>query len=161
MDFSDPTFWVAVGFIIFVALVFRAGKKVLVGMLDSRADAIRDSLDQAAKLREEAQQLLAEYQRKQRDAVKDTEDLVARAREDAARISKEGAAKLEEAMQRREQMAMEKIAQAEADAVREVRTMSVEVAVSATRNLIAGRMDSQKAGALVDDAISDLSNKLH
>mgnify|MGYP000294844221 CR=1 FL=1 len=161
MDWHDPTLWVAVGFVILVAAAYKPGKKAMTGMLDARADAIRASLDEAASLREEAQQLLAEYQRKQRDAVKETEEMVARAREDAEHFAREGAEKLEETIKRREQMAMEKIAQAEADALREVRAMSVEVAVAATRSLIADRMDEQKSSGLIDNAISDLSKKLH
>lgn len=162
MDWSDPTFWVAVGFVIFVAAALKMKvAKMVTGALDGRADAIRKSIDEAASLREEAQQLLAEYQRKQRDAVKETEEMVAHAREEAARLAKEGAEKLEETLKRREQLAVEKIAQAETDAIREVRAMSVELAVAATRSLIAANMDTAKAGAMVDEAISDLSKKLH
>ncbi len=161
MDWNDPTLWVAVGFVILVAAVFKPASKALTGMLDGRADAIRKSLDEAASLREEAQQLLAEYQRKQRDAVRETEDMLVRAREEASRISREGSEKLEEALKRREQLALEKIAQAEADALREVRSISVEVAIAATRELIAGKLDESKAGALVDESISALSARLH
>jgi F-type H+-transporting ATPase subunit b len=162
MDFNDPTFWVAVGLIIFlVAIIFLKVPKLVTKALDGRAEEIRNSIDQAASLREEAQQLLAEYQRKQRDAVKETEQMVAHARAEAERLSKAGAEKLEEALKRREQLAVEKIAQAETDAIREVRAISVDVAVAATRNLIASNMDESKSGALVDEAISDLSKKLH
>ena len=161
MDWNDPTLWVAVGFFIFVAAVFKVAKKTITGALDGRAEDIRNSLDQAAGLREEAQQMLAEYQRKQRDAVKETEQMLAHARAEAERMAKEGAEKLEEALKRREQLAVEKIAQAETDAIREVRAISVDVAVAATRNLIASNMDAGKSGAMVDEAISDLSKKLH
>ena len=161
MGWNDPTLWVAVGFFIFVAAVFKVAKKTITGALDGRAEDIRNSLDQAAGLREEAQQLLAEYQRKQRDAVKETEQMLAHARAEAERMAKEGAEKLEEALKRREQLAVEKIAQAETDAIREVRAISVDVAVAATRNLIASNMDAGKSGAMVDEAISDLSKKLH
>jgi len=161
MDWNDPTLWVAVGFFIFVAAVFKVAKKTITGALDGRAEDIRNSLDQAAGLREEAQQLLAEYQRKQRDAVKETEQMLAHARAEAERMAKEGAEKLEEALKRREQLAVEKIAQAETDAIREVRAISVAVAVAATRSLIASNMDAGKSGAMVDEAISDLSKKLH
>jgi len=161
MDWTDPTLWVAGGFVILAVAIFKPAKKAVLGMLDGRADKIRESLDQAASLREEAQQLLAEYQRKQRDAMKETEEMIARARDEASRLAKEGAEKLEELVKRREQLAIEKIAQAEADAVREVRAMSVEIAVAATRSLIAARMDADKSGALVDQAIADLSTKLH
>lgn len=161
MDWNDPTLWVAVGFVIFVAGVFKVAKKAITGALDGRAEDIRNSLDQAASLREEAQQLLAEYQRKQRDAVKETEQMLSQARGEAERLAKAGAEKLEETLKRREQLAVEKIAQAEADAIREVRAISVDVAVAATRSLIASTMDDGKSGALVDEAISDLSKKLH
>lgn len=162
MDFNDPTFWVAVGLLIFiVAIVLLKVPKLVTGALDGRAEEIRNSIDQAASLREEAQQLLAEYQRKQRDAVKETEQMVEHARAEAERLSKAGAEKLEEALKRREQLAVEKIAQAETDAIREVRAISVDVAVAATRNLIASNMDESKSGALVDEAIADLSKKLH
>jgi F-type H+-transporting ATPase subunit b len=161
MDWNDPTLWVAVGFFIFVAAVFKVAKKTITGALDGRAEDIRNSLDQAAGLREEAQQLLAEYQRKQRDAVKETEQMLAHARAEAERMAREGAEKLEEALKRREQLAVEKIAQAETDAIREVRAISVDVAVAATRSLIASNMDAGKSGAMVDEAISDLSKKLH
>lgn len=161
MDWSDPTFWVAVGFVLFAVAVYKPASKAVLGMLDGRADEIRASLDEAASLREEAQQLLAEYQRKQRDAVKETEEMVSRARAEAGRLATEGAEKLEEAIKRREQLAIEKIAQAETDALREVRAMSVDVAITATRNLIADKMDATKSSALVDEAIADLSKKLH
>jgi F-type H+-transporting ATPase subunit b len=161
MDWNDPTLWVAVGFFIFVAAVFKVAKKTITGALDGRAEDIRNNLDQAAGLREEAQQLLAEYQRKQRDAVKETEQMLAHARAEAERMAREGAEKLEEALKRREQLAVEKIAQAETDAIREVRAISVDVAVAATRSLIASNMDAGKSGAMVDEAISDLSKKLH
>ena len=162
MDINDPTLWVAVGFVIFFGvIIFLKVPKMVTGMLDSRAEEIRNSLDQAASLREEAQQLLAEYQRKQRDAVKETEHMVAQAQAEAEHLSKVGAEKLEETLKRREQLAVEKIAQAEADAVREVRAISVDVAVAATRSLIASTMDDGKSGALIDEAISDLSKKLH
>ena len=159
--FEDPTFWVAVGFLILATLAVIYGRKPILAMLDARVDAVKASLNEAANLREEAQQLLAEYQRKQRDAVKETEGMVARAKEEAERIAKEGAQNLEATLKRREELAMEKVAQAEADAVREVRALSVEIAVDATRTLIAQKLDGSGADTLVNEAISDLSQKLH
>jgi F-type H+-transporting ATPase subunit b len=161
MDWSDPTLWVAVGFFIFVAGVFKVAAKATTGALDGRAGEIRKSIDEAASLREEAQQLLAEYQRKQRDALKETEEMVSRAREEASRLMKDGVEKLEEALKRREQLTVDKIAQAEVDAIREVRAMSVDVAIVATRSLIIANMDDQKSGTLIDEAISNLSEKLN
>ena len=158
---QDPTFWVAIGFLILAILAVFFVRKPILGMLDARVDSVRASLDEAASLREEAQQLLAEYQRKQRDAVKETEAMVARAKEEAERISRDGAEALETALKRREELAIDKIAQAEADAVREVQRISVEVAIDATRVLIADKLDGARADTLIDEAISDISNKLH
>lgn len=158
---QDPTFWVAIGFLILAILAVFFVRKPILGMLDARVDSVRASLDEAASLREEAQQLLAEYQRKQRDAVKETEAMVARAKEEAERISSDGAEALEAALKRREELAIDKIAQAEADAVREVQRISVEIAIDATRVLIADKLDGARADALIDEAISDISNKLH
>ena len=157
---QDPTFWVAMGFLILAVLAVVFLRKPILGMVDARVDAVRASLDEAASLREEAQQLLAEYQRKQRNAVKETEAMITRAKEEAERISRDGAETLETALKRREELAMEKIAQAEADAVREIQRISVEVAVDATRVLIADKLVGARADALIDDAISDLSKKL-
>ncbi|PPR10551.1 MAG: ATP synthase subunit b [Alphaproteobacteria bacterium MarineAlpha11_Bin1] len=158
---QDPTFWVAIGFLILLLLVLKYVRKPILDLLDSRVHEVRESLNEAATLREEAQQLLAEYQRKQRDAVKETEAMVERANDEAEQIVREGTGNLEETLKRRQELAMEKIAQAEADAIREVRAMSVEIAVNATRNLIAGKLDDPRADALVNDAIKDLSQKLH
>jgi len=158
---QDPSFWVAMGFLILAILAFFFIRKPTLDMLDARVRAVQASLDEAASLREEAQQLLAEYQRKQRDAVKETEAMLTRAKEEAERISSEGAETLRAALKRREDLAIDKIAQAEADAVREVQTMSVEIAVNATRVLVADKLDKAHADTLIDEAIADLSAKLH
>ena len=156
MDLHDPNLWVAVGFVILVAGVCRPAGKALAGMLDRRTEAIRKSLDEAASLREEAQRLRTEYQRKQRDAAKETAAMIERARTDAERLSKEGMAKIEEFMKRRERAALEKISRAEVEALREVRAASVEIALAATRNLIASRLDQSMSETMIDEAIANL-----
>ena len=158
---QDPTFWVAMGFLILAILAVLFVRKPILGMLDARVDSVRASLDEAASLREEAQQLLAEYQRKQRAAIKETDAIAARAKEEAERIARDSTKALEAALKRREKSALDKIAQAEADAVREVQRISVEIAVDATRVLIADKLDAARADAVIDEAISDLSEKLH
>ena len=161
MDLQDPTLWVAVGFVIFVAGVYRPARKALIGMLDARIETIRSNLDEASELRRLAEQELAEYQRKQREAKKDAEDHVARARNDAERQAREEQQKFEAVMGRREQAAMEKIAQAEAEALREVRAVSIETAIAATRHLITGHMDPARQDELVDSAVRGLRGRLH
>jgi F-type H+-transporting ATPase subunit b len=156
----EPEFWVAVAFVIFVAL---AGKKIYeaVGkILDERAARIRAELGEAERLRAEAEKLLAEYQRKQREAVKDAEAILGAAREETARVRKEAAANLEAQLKRRERAAVEQIAQAEAHAVAEVRNQAIELAVGAARAALAESLDAARAGALIDRSLADLE-KLH
>lgn len=160
--FQDPTFWTAVGFTILLALlIWKRVDRLITSGLDARAERIRATLDEALKLREEAQHLLAEYQRKQRDAVKETEETVARARTEAARVADKAKADLETAIERRGQMAIDKIAQAEADALRQVREVSVDLAIAAARALIAEKLDKKSREKLIDEAISELPDKLH
>ena len=115
---SSPEFWVAVAFVILVASVYRPMARGITGALDQQSAKIGASLDQATQLREEAQHLLAEYQRKQRNAETESEEIIAQARSQADRLAAEAAANLEAALKRREQAAIEKIAQAEAEAPR-------------------------------------------
>ncbi len=159
---EKPAFWAAVGFVALIGLLiyFRVGHKIG-AMLDARSERIKQTLDEAAGLREEAQHLLAEHQRKQRDVVRETEEMLAKATAEAERLAAEAAASLEITLGRREEMAHEKIARAEAEALRQVRETAVDVAVSATRKLIAETLDEGRGSALVDAAISELPDKLH
>ena len=161
MDWNDPTLWVAVGFFIFVAAVFKVAKKTITGALDGRAEDIRNSLDQAAGLREEAQHMLADFQRKQRQAMEEAEQILGQARASAERHREQAAQDLDASLKRREQQAMDRIAQAEAEALSEVRAVAISVAVDATRKLLAESVDEKLAGKLVDNAIKDLPDKLH
>ena len=161
---QTPTFWVAVAFVLLMAALFFGAKPLwrgAIASLDARSAGIAAALEEAKRLREESQHLLAEYQRKQRDAAAECENLIASARTEAERFAAEAAARLEAALERRRQLAVEKIAQAEAEALLQVRHATVEVAVEATRRLLAGRMDPSASQALVDDAIRELPDKLH
>lgn len=153
--------WVAVSFLLFVALIAWKAWGPMMRALDSRADKIREELDEAQRLREEAQHLLAEYQRKQRDAVKEAEDMLKAAEEEASRIRERAADDLKASLKRREQQAMDRIAQAEANAQAQVRGMAVDVAIAATRQLLSDKMDKKTADALVNDTIKSLPDKLH
>jgi len=161
MDFANPENWVAIAFVIFVAATARPIWRALSGALDSRGARIKTELDEAQRLREEAQHMLAEYQRKQRQAVEEAKDIATQAQEDAERLRAAAQADLEAALERRERQALDRISQAEADAVDEVRRMAVDLAVGATRKLLAAKIDESKATALVDDAIRELDEKLH
>jgi F-type H+-transporting ATPase subunit b len=161
--FADPTFWVAVAFIIFVALAIKplGVHRQMFTALDKRGQRIGKEIEEAEALREEAQKLLADYKRKQRDAVKEAEEIVAHAKAEAGRLREQAQKDLEASLQRREQAAMEKIAQAEAQALQEIRNQAVDVALAATARLISDNLDQAKAASLVDEAIGDLSGKLN
>jgi F-type H+-transporting ATPase subunit b len=159
--FSTPEFWVAIAFIILVVGLARPFGRAVAAGLDSRSDKIRHALDAAAGLREEAQRLLVEYQRRQRDAAKECAGIVAQAETEAARFAEQATARLTASLQRREQLAIDKIAQAETDATQQVRDATVDIAVAATRKLLAGRLDAAAGGRLIDQAIEELPGKLH
>ncbi len=159
--YLEAEFWLTVAFIIFVGLLIRPVTRKLTAALDNRSDAIAKELDEAARLAEEAQAALADYQRRQRDAVKEAEEILARAEAEAKRMGADAARDLAAALERREQLAMEKIAQAEARAVEQVRNAAVDIALAATRKLIEENVDKQKSEALVEDAIKELPDKLH
>ncbi|KLN62296.1 ATP synthase subunit B [Kiloniella spongiae] len=158
---QNPTFWVGVAFAIFILLVITKGGKGIVAGLDARGEAIRKTLEEAQNLREEAQKTLAEYKRKQRDALKEAEEIIEHAKQEAKRVQEEAAIDLEESLKRREQQAMDKITQAETAALNEVRDQAVDVAIKATRNILAGSMTKAKAKSLMDNSISSLGEKFH
>ena len=159
--FQAAEFWVAVAFFIFLFFAFRPAAKALTAMLDDRADKIRQELEEAQRLREDAQATLASYQRRQRDALKEAEDIIAHAREEAERLRLHAAADLDSSMKRREAQAMDKIAQAEALALQEVKSLTVDLAIAASGRLIAENMDAAQSAKLVDAAIADLPRNLH
>ena len=158
---QDPTFWVLVAFVIFIAATVRPISRLATAGLDKRADKIRAHLEEAEKLREEAQDLLAGYQRKQRDAIGETEAIIAHAREEAERQGQQGLEKLEAALERRRKLALERISQAEAQALDVVRAKTVDMALDATRDFLSHELKGKQADALIDAAIKDMSGKLH
>ena len=158
---ESPELWVAVAFVLFLVLAGKPIYRAIAAQLDARAARIKAELDEAARLRDEAQQLLTEYQRKQRDAVKEAEEILAHAKDEAARLQAEATASIEATLARREKMALDKIAQAEAQAVKEVRNEAVDIAVAAAERVLAKAVDDQRQAALIDQAIGELPNKLH
>lgn len=137
---SDPTFWVfvALAIVIGIAVVMRV-PALVAKMLDARADAIRTELEEARRLREEAQELLASYQRKQREAEAEAEGIVARAKKDAKALAATARTELTERIDRRTALAEARIAQAEAHAAAEVKALAADLAADAAAKLIADR----------------------
>ena len=159
---STPDIWVAVSFVGFILLIVYFGVPGKVAkMLDDRADLIRQELDEARKLREEAQTRLAEYERKQRTAEKEAEGIIALAKEEAEALAAETREKLTETLERRMKLAEDKIARAEEQALGEVRTAAVNIAISAAEQIIADKMTPAASKKLVDQSIKDLKGKLN
>jgi len=157
---NSPTFWTLIAFIIFAVLLFRPVKNALLGGLDSRIAQIRTEVEEAQRLREEAQTLLASYQRKQREAVQEAEEIVARAREEAETHRTQAERQLSELLKRQEALAVEKIGQAETAAMQEVRDVAIDLAIAATEKILAEKVAGDLADKLITDAIDELPRKL-
>jgi len=157
---QDPTFWTLIAFIIFIAAAFKPVKKALLNGLDSRIETIRTEVEQAQQLREEAQTLLASYQRKQREAQQEAEDIINRAKQDAEIHRAEAEKDLKALLERQKELAVEKIAQAEATAVQEVREVAVDLAVAATEKILTEKVTGSLSDSLVDKAVAELPQKL-
>lgn len=154
-------FWVALSFAIFVIVMFKPAKRMLTGALDQRIAQIRQEVEEAQRLRKEAQAALASYQRRQREVHQEAENIVAHAREEAERARARAAAELDEAITRREQQAAAKIAQAEAAAIDEIRERAVDLAIAAAGELLAEKMFGKAGGETLSSAIEELPDKLH
>jgi len=153
----DTTFWVAVAFVLFVALlVYFAVPRKIIAALDKRADNIQQELSEARRLREEAQSILADYQRKQRDAEAEAKDIISQAEREAQAYAQETRRQFDEMLERRMRMADEKIARAESDAVAEVRSRAVDASVDAAEQIIASKLDDEKARALINQSVEQL-----
>jgi F-type H+-transporting ATPase subunit b len=159
-DIHGGEFWVLVAFILFVGFIVWKARKALVGGLDTRAARIKAEIDEAQRLREEAQALLAEYQKKQREALGEAQAMVKQAEEEGKRVRAKAETELAAALKRREQQALDRIAQAEAQALSEVRNLAADLAVAATQKILVEKLDPAKAQALVSDAIAELPRRL-
>ncbi|MGL4962243.1 MAG: F0F1 ATP synthase subunit B [Inquilinus sp.] len=156
--------WVlAAALLVLVVLLAVKARGAILGVLDKRTEKIREDLAEAERLRSEAEGHLAQAQAREREAAAEAAAIIERAKHDAQRHREKAAVDIEEAMKRREAMALERIAQAEAQALAEVRSTAVNVAVSAARDLVGRQIaaDPAKGSALLDDAIADLGGKLH
>jgi F-type H+-transporting ATPase subunit b len=159
--FGNPIFWETLAFLVFVGILLRFGYRRIVDGLDARADKIKSELDDARVLREDAQTLLASYQRKQRDAEKEAERIIEQAKDEASHVRAQAEADLQETLKRREDAAIEKIARAEAQALQDVRNSAVDAAIAAAATLIADNLDDAKSASLIDDATAGLGKTLH
>lgn len=162
VSLRNTDFVVLIAFVIFVGiLVYFKVPALLTGMLDRRADTIRKELDEARALREEAQTLLAEFERKQKDVQEEAQRIVAQARSDAEASATQAKQDLEQTIARRIKAAEDQIASAEEAAVREVRDRAVQIAVAAAADVIAAQLGPEDSATLIDDSLKEVDAKLH
>lgn len=159
---ESDSFWALVGLILFllIMVVVKVPGKI-VQALDQRTARIRGELEEARRNREEAQALLAEYQRKRRDAEEEAETIVEDARREAQRLTEEANEKLRDMVDRRTRAAEQKIAQAEAQAVAEVRGRATDLAVAAARQVLTERLDGGAANKMIDQSIDTVRSRLN
>jgi F-type H+-transporting ATPase subunit b len=158
----EAEFWVAIAFLVFVGVLgYFGAHRTLVKGIDDRRDRIKAELDEARRLKAEAEALLAQYRRKQHEAEQEAQAIVAGAKAEAERLAAEAEAKLEEFVARRTKMAESKIAQAEAQALADVRSAAAEAAVAAAETILTHTVKDKVADDLIAKGIADLKGKLN
>lgn len=160
--FSQPEFWVAVGFVILMGVFGYVGvHKTVLTALDHRRDRIKAELDDARRLKDEAAKLLAEYKARHAAAEHEAQDIIASAKADAERIAAEAKTKMEDFVARRTKTAEAKIAQAETQAIADVRAAAAEAAVTAATSIMSQSVKGQVADDLISKGIKDVRDKLN
>ncbi|QFU07821.1 ATP synthase subunit b precursor [Rhodobacteraceae bacterium THAF1] len=162
LDLDNTDFVVTLGFAIFIGiLLYYKIPSTLLGMLDNRAEGIKADLAEARELREEAQTLLASYERKQKDVQAQADRIVENARAEAEANAEKAKAELATSVERRLAAAKDQIAQAEDDAKRQIRSRAVDVAIAAARQVLAEQMDASRRNTTIDESIETVRAKLH
>jgi F-type H+-transporting ATPase subunit b len=160
--FATDKFWVAVSFFLFIGLLYYFGvHRKIAAALDDRAASIAKELSDAQALREEAEAVLADYKKKTANAAQEAADIVELAAKEAEALALETSKAMTEQFERRMKVAEEKIAQAEADALRDVRAAAADAAVAAARNVISGSLTPETADKLINSGIDDVKSKLN
>ena len=159
--FQDTNIWVLISFLLFAVVIFRVGKDKFVGKLDGRIAEIREDISTAERLRAEAQDLLSQYQAKQRDAAAEAQKMVADAKHAAEEINKQAQIDLDEMLARKESQLAERLKRMEDSAKAEIQAHAAELAIKATAEIIAARLDAESNARLVDATIKSLPGQLN
>lgn len=161
MIFEDPKFWVAVSFVGFVALTFKPIKRALLSALDNRVAKIKRELEEAIKLKEDAEKALSYYQNNMKRAEDEVAKIMEHAKREAEQITENARHELEESLKKRTQIAEQRIVQAEAAALKDIRDNAIDITISAARSLIIENMGREVAEEIVRSAIADMGRKFH
>jgi F-type H+-transporting ATPase subunit b len=157
----EAEFWVAVAFVIFMGILAYAGVPRMLGRsLDERGARIKTELDEARRLREEAQAVLAEYHKRRQDAEREAQAILDNAKAEGERMAADAATKVEEFVARRTKMAEIKIGQAESQAIADVRAAAADAAVAAAAKVLAETVKGEVADDLIAAGIKELKAKL-
>lgn len=159
--FQDTNFWVLISFIIFAVFALRYGKDKALSILDNKIDAIRTELETAENLRVEAQELLAEYQRKHKDAMNEAANIIARAKDHAESLRLKAEEDLAETMKRREAQLQEKLQRIEQNAVMEIKAYTAQLAINAAKDVLAKDLDAKSDKDLIDNTLNTISKTLN
>lgn len=159
--FDNEYLWLVFSFLIFMYILVKFGKATIMNMLDGKIDTIRKDIQEAESLRVEAQELLAQYQRKQRDAESEAESIIAKAEHHALEIRKNAEKALTESLQRREAQMKDRMAQMEEAAVQQIRQHASNLAIQATAQIIADKMDKKGQDKLLDQSVAAVAKNLH
>ncbi|HEY3222746.1 MAG TPA: ATP F0F1 synthase subunit B [Pseudolabrys sp.] len=158
----DSETWVAIAFVIFLGvLAYLGAHKVVMKSLDDRAERIKSELDEARRLKDEAAELLAEYQRKRQAAEAEAQDIIEGAKAEADRLATEAKGRIEDFVARRTALAETKIAQAEAQATADVRSAAADAAIAAAEKILSTEAKGKLAAELIAKGIEDVRKKLN
>lgn len=157
----DANFWVAISFTVFTVGAFFAGRKAILGKLDARIAEIRNEIQVAENLQNEAKQLLVQYQMRHEEAVRDAARIKAEAEKDAEKIRAKSEADLQDAMERREKQLEERLGRMKQSAIAEIQQYAADLAAAATAEIIAKELDKKSNEKLVDRAIDKIGENLH
>lgn len=159
---SDTSFWAFIGLLVFFGIIIYFGvPKAISKSLDNRAQGIRDELDEARKLREEAQEILASYKRKQAEAAEEAEAIIKQAKSEADFLRENAKSEIAARIERRTAQAEQRIAQAEAAAAKEVKTLAADIAVDAAQLLLSDKLTKTQRNALLKADIASLKDRLN
>lgn len=162
MEFlSDEYTWLIISFVAFLGIAWRFGKDAILNVLDSRINEIKKEIQTAESLRIEAQELLAQYQRKHRDAMKDAEKILADAKLGAEASRKQSEKNLTSSLERREAQMKERIKRMEQSAISEIQIYAADLAMKAASEIVADILDKKTEEKLVEQSIADLSRQIH
>ncbi len=158
---EDPRFWVAISFLIFFGLTYKKIAKFAFGALDTRSAKIKNELDEARRLREEANAILQQYKHKQAEYTKEAEQILVMAKKDADTLRSYAEKEMNAQLEGRTKQAMDRIAQEEIQAITDVRNHVVDIALSAARALIVDHVGTLSQDELMKLALSDIERKIH